>query len=74
MAKKLQEIYRHTYRHTYRLPLVVLSAALQQKIVNKNLFENAQLINAVCPIDLAHLYIEPWYIKLGKSSWTHGMH
>ena len=35
MAKKLKETYRHTdiqtYIHTYRLPLVVLSAALQQK-------------------------------------------
>ena len=31
MAKKLKETYRHTHIQTYRLPLVVLSAALQQK-------------------------------------------
>ena len=35
MAKKLKDTYIHTYIHTYRqtyrLPLVVLSAALQQK-------------------------------------------
>ena len=33
MAKKLKETDRHTDIHTYRLPLVVLSAALQQKII-----------------------------------------
>ena len=31
MAKKLKETYIHTYIHTDGLPLVVLSAALQQK-------------------------------------------
>ena len=38
MAKKLKETYRHTdtqtHIQTYRLPLVVLSAALQQKRVH----------------------------------------
>ena len=32
MAKKLKETDIQTYIHTDRLPLVVLSAALQQKI------------------------------------------
>ena len=31
MAKKLKDTHIQTYRHTERLPLVVLSAALQQK-------------------------------------------
>ena len=35
MAKKLKDTYIHTHRQTYRLPLVVLSAALQQKIIGK---------------------------------------
>ena len=32
MAKKLMETYKHTNIQTYGLPLVVLSAALQQNI------------------------------------------
>ena len=43
MAKKLKDTYRQTYRLTYRLPLVVLSAALQQK-TSKNIYCTESLL------------------------------
>ena len=58
MAKKLKETDRHTDGRTYGLPLVVLSAALQQKRINaKKEFIKEKRMCTVCPRSSDPLYI-----------------
>ena len=73
MAKKLKDTDIHTDRQTYRLPLVVLSAALQQKTMVAIQFHLCKggCVQVYVPAILATIWMKRahaigWAIRLEK--------
>ena len=68
-AKRDIQTYIHTYIHTYRLPLVVLSAALQQK-TNYQSFGHSVIQSSVIPPTL--LAEEIRFLSQNEEIWFSG--